>query len=33
MAAADFYRAKDYEEIEIHGERLHKLVKALGGKV
>ena len=33
MAVSDFYKAKDFEDIEVHGERMFKLVKALGGKV
>lgn len=33
MAAADFYRAENFEDIEVHGERIRNLVIALGGKV
>lgn len=33
MAATDFYQAKDFNDIETHGERIRKLVIALGGKV
>ena len=32
MASRDFLEAQRFDEIEIHGERIHKLVKALGGK-